>query len=91
MRQIDRITLPLPVSSPPLGEYLKAAGLVTETQIQTALQTQKRSRIFFGNALVRQGVIQDATLNFFMKMYQHLDSSLQSTVSADRVLDDMSA
>ncbi len=80
MDQIDTITLPLGAGKPPLGEYLKAAGLVTEEQMNAALQMQKRNRIYFGLNLVKEKILSEATLDFFMKRYQHLDRSFASTM-----------
>lgn len=79
MKSIDRITLPQVVGKPPVGEYLKAAGLVTEEQITEAMQLQKRKQVYFGMTLVQRGYLKEETLDFFLRRYGHLDQALQAT------------
>ncbi len=63
----------LPVASQqPIGEYLKMAGLLTETQVIEALRLQKQRKIYFGSALVEKEFISEDTLNFFLRYYGHL-------------------
>lgn len=61
--------LPQGAGKHPIGEYFKAAGLVTEGQIVEALRLQKRKKIYFGMALVERGYIQEETLDFFLRRY----------------------
>ncbi len=81
MEQIDAIKVPIPAGKHPIGEYLKAAGLVTETQILEALQIQKRSHVYFGTTLAKQGYFPDPTLDLFMRRYSHLDPANESTIA----------
>jgi pSer/pThr/pTyr-binding forkhead associated (FHA) protein len=60
----------------PIGEYLKAAGLVTEHQIVEALRLQKRKKIYFGKALVERGFIKEQTLDFFLRRYGDLEPAM---------------
>ncbi len=77
--------LPLPESSRRhlIGEYLKAAGLVTEGQIVEALRLQKRTKMFFGMALVEKGQISEQTLEFFLN---HYGESEQQRIESDTAL-----
>lgn len=61
--------LPQGAGKHPIGEYFKAAGLVTEGQIVEALRLQKRKKIYFGMALVERGYLKEATLDFFLHRY----------------------
>lgn len=83
MVSIDRVSLPQVVGKPPVGEYLKAANLVTEEQITEAMQLQKRKRVYFGMTLVQRGYLKEETLDFFLKRYGHLDQALQATEQLD--------
>ncbi len=58
-------------SQQPIGEYLKAAGLVTEAQVIEALRYQKRKKVFFGAALVEKGYLKEETLNFFLRNFSN--------------------
>jgi pSer/pThr/pTyr-binding forkhead associated (FHA) protein len=78
--QIDKVIMPQVVGKPPVGEYLRAAGLVTEGQLNEAMQLQKRKRAYFAATLVEQGIITPATLKYFLNRYDHLDQSRASTV-----------
>ena len=51
----------------PLGQYLKAAGFISERQIEKILQEQSKSHIKFGDYAVLQGLISQTTLNFFLQ------------------------
>jgi tetratricopeptide (TPR) repeat protein len=51
----------------PLGEYLKAAALLNEQQIELILQEQKVTGLKFGILAVFQGLIEQATLDFFLE------------------------
>ncbi|NJK62749.1 MAG: FHA domain-containing protein [Synechococcaceae cyanobacterium SM2_3_1] len=78
--QIDKVVMPQVVGKPPVGEYLRSAGLVTEGQLNEAMQLQKRKRAYFAATLVEQGIITPATLKYFLSRYDHLDQSRASTV-----------
>ncbi len=79
MLHLNEISLAIPTGRSPVGEYLKLAGLVTENQIQEALQYLKRHRLSFGMALVELNSISESTLDFFLKRYEHLDASMGET------------
>lgn len=81
MEKIDAIKVPIQTGKHPIGEYLKAAGLVTEQQILEALQIQKRSRVYFGMTLVKQGYLPELTLDLFMRRYSYLDPASESTIA----------
>ena len=51
----------------PLGYHFKRAYLLTEKQIQTILQEQKSSRDRFGELAVRQGWLEQDTVDFFLE------------------------
>ncbi|MBE9170599.1 tetratricopeptide repeat protein [Pleurocapsales cyanobacterium LEGE 06147] len=51
----------------PLGQYLKAAALLNEQQIETILKEQKVTGLKFGILAVFQGLIEQATLDFFLE------------------------
>ncbi|MEN9224927.1 MAG: hypothetical protein Q6M54_05590 [Thermostichus sp. DRC_bins_24] len=48
-----------------LGEYLRAAGLVTDEELQRALQIHRQSGLRLGETLVQQGLIRPSTANYF--------------------------
>lgn len=54
----------------PLGQYLKAASLIDESQIEQILQIQKKNSANFGKIAVERGIISQQTLDFFL---QHLN------------------
>jgi hypothetical protein len=64
----------------PIGEYLKAARLLTEEQIVEALRLQKRQKMYFGVAVVQQGYIKQDTMDFFLERYAELDASTSKTL-----------
>jgi tetratricopeptide (TPR) repeat protein len=53
----------------PLGQYLKAAGLLDEDQINAILEEQKRTGLRFGVLAVLQEWVEQPTIDFFL---QHL-------------------
>lgn len=81
LNQIDTIRVPIQAGKPPVGEYLKAAGLATEKQILEAMQIQKRTHVYFGNTLVNQGHLPKPLLDLFLRRYGHLDPSNESTIA----------
>jgi|GEM_PF-2644633 len=54
----------------PLGQYLKQAALLEESQIQTILQEQRQTQLKFGTLVILKGWVQRRTINFFL---EHLD------------------
>lgn len=59
-----------PASPKPIGQILKEAGLLSDAQIQIALQDQARQRdLLFGEILVLRGWIKAQTLDFFLKHF----------------------
>ena len=79
----------------PIGEYFKAAGLVTEGQIVEALRLQKRKKIYFGMALVERGYVQEETLDFFLRRYGDMEdpdlSALPEPEEPDQPIDEEQA
>ncbi len=51
-----------------LGDYLKAAGLVTEDQILEVIERRQPSQLL-GEALVEQGYVKSATIDYFMQVF----------------------
>ncbi len=51
----------------PLGQYLKAAGLISDRHIDTILQEQATTHLKFGDYAVLKGLISQTTLNFFLQ------------------------
>ncbi len=68
----------------PLGQYLKAAGFVSDRQIQNILEEQTTSHLRFGDYAVLQGLVSQTTINFFL---QQLDLIRGKTVT-EETLDD---
>ena len=50
----------------PIGQYLKQAGLLTDRQIQTILDEQKRTESKFGELAIAKGWLKQATVDFFL-------------------------
>jgi N-acetylglucosaminyldiphosphoundecaprenol N-acetyl-beta-D-mannosaminyltransferase len=61
-RQLDR--------PQPIGYYLIAAGLVTQTQVDTALLEQAQSGRRLGTILADQGLVQQQTVDFLVQQIQ---------------------
>ncbi|MGL4884062.1 MAG: hypothetical protein ACRC8K_23845, partial [Waterburya sp.] len=59
----------------PLGQYLKAANLIDDSQIETILQEQTTNRLKFGEAAVFKKIISQTTLNFFLEQLELFKSS----------------
>ena len=59
---------------PPLGQYLKQAGLIDDATIDTILAEQGRNGIRFGALAVSQGIIAPNTLNFFLEQLEIVKS-----------------
>lgn len=51
----------------PLGFYLRKAGLLTEEQIKIILSKQQKESLRFGVIAVKQGLIKENTVDFFVK------------------------
>lgn len=51
----------------PLGQHLKAAGLINDSQINIILQEQTTSGLKFGASAVLKGIISQTTLDFFLE------------------------
>ena len=54
-------------SKQPLGQHLKAAGLINDSQINIILQEQITSGLKFGASAVLKGIISQVTLDFFLE------------------------
>ena len=50
----------------PIGQYLKQAGLLTDSQIQTILEEQKRTELKFGELAIAKNWLKQATVEFFL-------------------------
>ncbi|WP_017325494.1 WecB/TagA/CpsF family glycosyltransferase [Synechococcus sp. PCC 7336] len=50
----------------PLGQYLKAAGLLDDSQIESILQEQAHTGELFGQIAVKRGWVFDRTVEFFL-------------------------
>ncbi len=59
--------LPESKQQQPIGQYLKAAGLINESQIDTILKEQTSSGLKFGASAVIKGIISQTTLDFFLE------------------------
>ncbi len=62
----------------PLGQYLKAAGFISDRQINQILEEQTTTHLKFGDYAVLQGLISQTTLNFFL---QQLDLIREQTIT----------
>ncbi len=63
----------------PLGKVLKQAGLVSDSQITTALKIQsKNNQIPFGKILVKQGILKQKTVDFFAQKFPILLQRLEN-------------
>ena len=51
----------------PIGQYLKQAGLLNESQIQTILKQQRQTKQKFGEMAIAKGWIERKTINFFLR------------------------
>jgi tetratricopeptide (TPR) repeat protein len=57
----------------PLGQYLKAAGLIDEIEIVTIIREQKTTGLKFGTSAVVKGIISQTTLDFFLEQLALID------------------
>jgi tetratricopeptide (TPR) repeat protein len=76
----------------PLGQYLKAANLINDSQIKTILQEQLTSDLKFGESAVIKGIISQTTLDFFIEQlklikYSQNDSEQNPKIVSDTQLD----
>ena len=62
----------------PIGQYLKQAGLLTDRQIQTILEEQKRTELKFGELAIAKGWLKQATVDFFLQ-YLATEPNLKKT------------
>ncbi|MGK7953299.1 MAG: tetratricopeptide repeat protein [Xenococcaceae cyanobacterium] len=72
----------------PLGQYLKAAALLNESQIKEILQRQEQTGLKFGSLAVASGSITQSTLDFFLEqldLIQKLDAQLEAKNNIDRI------
>ena len=54
-------------SKQPLGQYLKQAALLSDSQIQAILNEQKQSKLRFGELAIAKGWLQQTTVDFFLR------------------------
>ena len=62
----------------PIGQYLKQAGLLTDSQIQTILEEQKRTELKFGELAIAKKWLKQATVDFFLH-YLVIEPNLNKT------------
>jgi len=53
---------------PPLGQYLKAANLLSDRQIVEILEEQKQVDLRFGEIAINKGWLNYETINFFLEL-----------------------
>ena len=51
----------------PIGQYLKQAALLDESQIQTIVDAQKQSQLKFGELAIAKGWLKQATVDYFLR------------------------
>jgi tetratricopeptide (TPR) repeat protein len=64
-----------------LGESLKEAGLLTDSQLQELLKLQKQENLIFGELIVQKGFLRKNTVDLFVKnlcFYNHKSFDLQA-------------
>ncbi len=63
----------------PLGQLLKQAGLVSEAQVRTVLEIQRTTQnsLRFGEILVKQGLLEPETIDFFAQHSQTQQNKVQ--------------
>ena len=68
-----------------LGELLQAEGLVSEEQVRAALEEQRKSNVFLGEALVKLGYVSEETIAQTIVQQFNLPfaSALQFQISPD--------
>ncbi|MGF1539592.1 MAG: tetratricopeptide repeat protein [Pleurocapsa sp.] len=66
---------------PPIGQYLKAAGLIDEELITNILQEQRSNGIKFGALAVSKGIVSFKTLNFFLEQLELVKSQKQVRIA----------
>ncbi len=71
----------------PLGQYLKAAGFISDRQISKILEEQTHTHLKFGDYAVLQGLISKTTLSFFL---QQLDI-IRDNIITETTLNDYKA
>ena len=54
----------------PLGQYFKAAALLSERQIELILQQQQRTGAQFGSVAVANGLLEQNTVDFFIEQLE---------------------
>lgn len=52
----------------PLGQYLKAANLLSDYQIETILREQKQYGLCFGEMAIYKGYLKPITVDFFLEL-----------------------
>lgn len=64
----------------PIGQILKRAGLLSDSQIQLALMDQNQHNLLFGEILVMRGWLKPQTLNFFLDSFRRAYQASQMTI-----------
>ncbi|NJL98478.1 MAG: hypothetical protein HC924_06490, partial [Synechococcaceae cyanobacterium SM2_3_2] len=64
----------------PIGQLLKRAGLLSDSQIQLALMDQHQHNLLFGEILVMRGWLKPQTLNFFLDSFRKAYQASQMTI-----------
>ena len=72
----------------PLGQYFKAAALLSEYQINDILQQQQRTGLKFGSVAVLNGLLAQNTVDFFLEQLElihTIDSELEGKTNIARI------
>lgn len=55
-------------TKPPIGQYLKAANLLNDNQIEIILEEQKQLNLYFGEIAIKKGWLDTVTRDFFLQL-----------------------
>lgn len=66
----------------PIGEYLKLAGLLDESQIAQILQDQQHTNLRFGEIAVSKGWVKPKTIKFILATFENETSSKEKAISS---------
>jgi tetratricopeptide (TPR) repeat protein len=80
--------LPNQKSQQLLGQYLKAANLINDSQIETILQEQTTNNLKFGESAVLKGIISQTTLDFFWEQLELIKSIQNDSEQNPKIISD---
>lgn len=72
-------------SREPIGQLLKRAGLISDSQIQLALMDQSQHNLLFGEVLVMRGWLKHQTLLFFLDNFSRAAAATQTITKQETV------